>query len=357
MNVKPYDRISDLPPAVRELSDRLQRIWMAVFNSVWSDHPELDDADRESLAASSAWAAVDRRQDKGRPARIKAASRKAETAIKKALGNAEPKLRRMLSGLWDEMKASVKLSEIEAAIRAGQLELPQLADWRRMYGEFIRGEWADAVKKIAESGIESQREAIDETGVDEAAVAAAVSAWIGTRGSALADEVSEEQRKAVRAMMTQFMIDTPEDPARAAKFVRPAIGLNLRDAAFVGSSAAALLAGGAGVSAALKVAQASASIKQGARAALIARTEGAGAFNAGIVETISTALRTTDAALKPQPRKIWVTARDELVCDRCAPLDGMEIAFGDNFDDRAGGTTTQTPPLHPNCRCTIVIEL
>lgn len=65
--------------------------------------------------------------------------------------------------------------------------------------------------------------------------------------------------------------------------------------------------------------------------------------------------------------KQWWTAEDERVCDYCAPLHGKIVEIEDNFFDRGAkyeGRTnlsmnldysdTPAPPLHTNCRCTIV---
>jgi hypothetical protein len=50
--------------------------------------------------------------------------------------------------------------------------------------------------------------------------------------------------------------------------------------------------------------------------------------------------------------KTWFTNNDDLVCDICAPLDGMEVNFEDGFtteDDKSLGL--DSPPAHVNCRC------
>jgi hypothetical protein len=43
--------------------------------------------------------------------------------------------------------------------------------------------------------------------------------------------------------------------------------------------------------------------------------------------------------------KIWMTNMDDLVCPICAPLDGMEVELGQDFDG------IDQPPAHPGCRC------
>lgn len=63
----------------------------------------------------------------------------------------------------------------------------------------------------------------------------------------------------------------------------------------------------------------------------------------------------------------WLTTDDENTCEFCAPLNGEVIKINENFFDRGdkyrgsdGGVldldyeSVQHPPLHPNCRCTII---
>lgn len=52
-------------------------------------------------------------------------------------------------------------------------------------------------------------------------------------------------------------------------------------------------------------------------------------------------------------RKRWITARDELVCPVCAPLDGVEIPLSEPFVSNGG--RYYAPGVHPNCRCEIVL--
>jgi len=47
--------------------------------------------------------------------------------------------------------------------------------------------------------------------------------------------------------------------------------------------------------------------------------------------------------------KIWFTNNDDLVCDICGELDGMEVPIDDQFVST--GFFTDNPPAHTNCRC------
>lgn len=71
--------------------------------------------------------------------------------------------------------------------------------------------------------------------------------------------------------------------------------------------------------------------------------------------------------LKRNMRKVWVTAIDERVCEICGPMDGVAVpilgAFTVSYPDPKTERGTKrraaklvVPPVHPNCRCTIVTE-
>ncbi len=45
---------------------------------------------------------------------------------------------------------------------------------------------------------------------------------------------------------------------------------------------------------------------------------------------------------------MWVTARDERVCDFCGPLDGVVKPLGSTWD---ANELVEAPPGHPRCRC------
>lgn len=50
-------------------------------------------------------------------------------------------------------------------------------------------------------------------------------------------------------------------------------------------------------------------------------------------------------------QKRWITARDELVCPVCGPLDGVAVYLDETFE--SAGMTLNAPGAHPNCRCTL----
>ena len=85
------------------------------------------------------------------------------------------------------------------------------------------------------------------------------------------------------------------------------------------------------------------------RARTIARTETMMAYNEGKQQAWNQA---ADRGLinKQTARKVWVTGPMD-VCPICAPLNGQNQPINKPFSIRR-----MTPPAHPNCRCTMVLN-
>lgn len=59
------------------------------------------------------------------------------------------------------------------------------------------------------------------------------------------------------------------------------------------------------------------------------------------------------SSLPKTARKEWLTRRDDRVCKFCDPLDGITARIGQDFDTEYG--LFSVPPIHPHCRCFIII--
>jgi hypothetical protein len=98
------------------------------------------------------------------------------------------------------------------------------------------------------------------------------------------------------------------------------------------------------------------------RAETIARTEIQTAANQGQLATWDEAIM--QGLLPKTVRKVWLTAPDERLCEECEALGESEsVLLHEVFMDDEGdedvtsfGEPLITPPVHPNCRCTMVIE-
>ncbi len=97
---------------------------------------------------------------------------------------------------------------------------------------------------------------------------------------------------------------------------------------------------------------------------MIARTETIKSSNYGTVEAWA------QAGIE---KKVWLTHFDERTCDWCADMSGKTVGIRSNFaamgaelphTDEEGKTSIMrldyediyAPPLHANCRCTIITE-
>lgn len=80
----------------------------------------------------------------------------------------------------------------------------------------------------------------------------------------------------------------------------------------------------------------------------IANTETSTAFNVAREAQWLKMVQTGDMPVGTL--KMWVTAKDELVCPVCRPMDGVTAPLGQTFEQ----IHLMVPTAHPNCRCIII---
>lgn len=94
------------------------------------------------------------------------------------------------------------------------------------------------------------------------------------------------------------------------------------------------------------------------RARTIARTEALRTTNVGIQDAWRQAIE-KGSVPEAQTRRLWIVARDERLCEVCAPIPKMNarrgVEFGKPFQTPKG--PWNIPPIHPNCRCTVSIRM
>lgn len=94
------------------------------------------------------------------------------------------------------------------------------------------------------------------------------------------------------------------------------------------------------------------------RARTIARTEAIRANNMGIQEAWRQAIESGKVS-ESLVRRQWIVARDERLCEICAPIPRLNpkvgVKQGQPFATPKGPMSM--PPAHPNCRCTMVIRM
>lgn len=89
------------------------------------------------------------------------------------------------------------------------------------------------------------------------------------------------------------------------------------------------------------------------RAELIARTETMRASNEGQQEAWDQAAEA--GLLTGNEEQEWIVTPDDRLCPECEPFDTVTAELGGTFE--AEGVTSDGPPLHPRCRCTLGLKL
>lgn len=94
------------------------------------------------------------------------------------------------------------------------------------------------------------------------------------------------------------------------------------------------------------------------RSEMIARTEAMRATNMGVQDAWRQAV---DANVMPEGllRRRWIVGKDERTCEACNSVPRLNpkigVKFKQPFATQKG--PVHLPPLHPNCRCTVVVRL
>jgi hypothetical protein len=264
-------------------------------------------------------------------------------------------LRHDLRAAFDAVADAYKASAARAAVDIRATHAPARKDASTMSGETERPD-RFAFDMLADEVLSDLRDFQD--------------AFIGN--------LTDDQRQAVFDTITQGVRDNAE-PAEVANQVRDQIGLSDRLAAAVANYRRALETGSSdALRRALRDAGADADVQAaidaGApmsperidelvdaytdraldyRADMIARTESSRAANMGLQASYRQAV--ADGVFPSVAvKQYWMLAMDERTCIACilvAIAANVGIGIGDSF--MSDGEAIESPPLHPNCRCTL----
>ena len=176
-------------------------------------------------------------------------------------------------------------------------------------------------------------------------------AWARTHAAKLAVDMSEETRRAVRAIIARGFTQG-RHPYQTAKLLLDVIGLTERQGVALMSYRDKLEEQGfLGKDLDDEVLVRSNEMFE-ARAEMIARTETMRASNEGQQELWNQAV---DAGLLTGAElREWIVTPDDRLCPICEAMEGQTVGMGEPFD--VDGEDVMVPPAHPNCRCTIGIS-
>lgn len=277
-------------------------------------------------------------------------------------GNCEKPVKFLVS-FWQDQETSFSYKELRQAILDGSLSEETVRLWQQDYTKLVADKmypvWMDAIK----AGASGQR-IFDglpsgfslNTGIPN------VVSWISSKGAAFVTSVTEEQRKAIDALLVKRVADkyTVDELARV---IRPCIGLTEGQAKanekYYNSIKEKLAEEHPrmkkeSIEEKARTAQLKYAAKQHRqRAYTIAHTEMAFAFNKGMDETIRKAQA---EGLIGRVEKRWMTAAIGNVCAVCLGLEGTRIGMDEEFcfpGKVLFPGHKLTPPAHPRCRCAV----
>jgi SPP1 gp7 family putative phage head morphogenesis protein len=258
-----------------------------------------------------------------------------------------PKLATFLTRQWKQQQNAITYKELREAIFSGQLDMSYLLQWQQDYSTFI----AQAYAPLAEKAI--KQAAIDLAAAYGGAVfdpqSAMIDNFIKTQGGKLIKEISTAQFNAINTLVRQASMTSTMTVDQLARAIRPCIGLTQRQAAATKHFYDSLIEQGYSPNDALKKQALYAEKMHRRRAATIAQTEIAFAYNAGADAVIQENIK--NGYFQPTVTKRWMTAFDERVCDVCGKLDNQSVALDDAFFNGV-----KLPPAHPLCRCTVAYD-
>lgn len=156
----------------------------------------------------------------------------------------------------------------------------------------------------------------------------------------LVTEIDEQTREGLRAAIARA-IQEGKPPLRAAKDIRSSVGLR--------SDQVLTLQRMAEAGASQRELDRAADRKLRERTLLIARTETLWAANEG--QRMLWEQGQDAGIIPPNAQREYIVTPDDRLCAICEPLDGKLYGLNEQITTELG--SVDSPPIHPNCRCTM----
>lgn len=266
-----------------------------------------------------------------------------------------PKLRKQFLAAVSAAKDGTHIGEIESALDRGDVEQAvKILDraWKTHGAKIIEGDFlAPFMSAFQESGLVSVK-LVSPKPFDFEVENPRGLKWAQQHAAELVVEVGDETRRGLKVQVERMLESgvSARETARAIRGVQ-GFGLTERQATAVENYRAGLIGQDVAPGKIDRMVSRYYSQMLDYRAMNIARTESMFAVNAGYQEALQQAvdegLLNADATVR-----VWTTAgQDGAICDECWDLEGAEASIDGQFP---GGA--DMPPLHPQCRCTVVTE-
>lgn len=276
----------------------------------------------------------------------------------------EPELARIIERATDRMGNSISYEDIRNALLSGEISEEWLEKWRVLYSEFIIRTMVPIWRESMAAGVARLQARYPKFLFDP--TTQGIQDWATVRAGSLVTSVVEQQRAAIRAIVSRAVQIDGWSVDELAKVIRPVVGLYPAQAAanfkyynFVKDT---LMAKHPRTNPAkiMERAQRSAlryaSVQHRARAMTIARTELAAAYGAGAHYGV---LQAQEQNYMGEVEKYVLDAGDERVCAFCKEVCGKRFKMNDPIPLPRGVKSYNgevTVPLHPRCRCVMIYE-
>lgn len=289
-------------------------------------------------------------------------SNEVKATLEKFLSKDNTKLVRFLVRYWKDEQTVLTYKELRQAIIDKTVPLQMFRDWQQDYSKMVHEKLVPEWKRAMEAGATDQMNHKNlDIGFKFNSDHWAVKEWLENHAAELVTASTEEQKKAVGALI-DMGIQSHMSTDELARYIRPCIGLTKPQAVankrFYDNVKEQLRKDHPRMSvesiekkaheAAIKYADK----QMQQRAKTIALTEKARAYEYG--RFAHTKQLIEEGVLPPQ-KKIWYTTRNENVCSKCRALHGKSVAMDEYFLDDASNPIF-LPPLHPRCKCCIMYE-
>lgn len=267
-----------------------------------------------------------------------------EAALHAALKSEAPKLEKFLYSTWTAQADAIKYQELRNAIRDGDMSEAWFEQWRKDYTDFVNNSWGPAVLRSMEASGNLMITGVDAPAGSFQLGTENIISWMNAHGGDLITGFVDTQKTAVQNILN-WSINQNIGTEEAARYLRAVVGLNAQQSLAVEAYRLELTEAGK-----LTPEQITHQVENYAarlerrRAATIAHTEVANAYNRGGLESMRQMTGPGGWMEGETIIKTWRTAPG--CCSDCADMEGEQVEvnqlFSNGFD---------APGLHPTCYC------
>lgn len=177
--------------------------------------------------------------------------------------------------------------------------------------------------------------------------------YLKQHGARLVTQVSQETKDAIRKAVETTLLEG-KSYRGAAREIKNIIGITVPQQQALNNFKISLLKQGLNQPAIQSAVEKRTQVMISDRAETIARTEAFAAISKGRQELWQQLKE--NGVIEKTTKHIWLTANDERSCSICKLMNNQKQLI-DAYFETGDGEQIDVPPAHPNCRCTVILDL